>query len=455
MNRSTILSIPVSSIGGLKSNKQSKQLTTHLSVLPPLSLYIHWPWCVRKCPYCDFNSHEYESDIHSNTINEQIESQYIQALLHDLEYELPHIWGRRIYSIFIGGGTPSLMRPHALDQLLAGIRARVLLDPNAEITLEANPGTVESTRLKNFAHAGINRLSIGVQSFNSQHLQAIGRIHNSWQAIDAVKAAVKAVSNVNIDLMYGLPKQSLVQANEDIDQALQLGVNHLSAYHLTLEPNTYFSRYPPSLPDEDLCADMHSAIDTQLNTAGFIQYETSAYAKHNHICQHNQNYWTFGDYIGIGAGAHGKISFPNQIIRTVKHKHPKTYLNTHIINQTNDIQMQTTDIQLHHDFHQLLQVLHNPFLQSQQILESKALPFEFMLNALRLQQGFNLTLFTERTGQSIINIQSILDSLQKKGLLDIYPDLNRQLNHVSNEQTWVRPTAFGQHFLNDIIESFL
>ncbi|MEN9912503.1 MAG: hypothetical protein RI956_947 [Pseudomonadota bacterium] len=452
------VSIPISSIGGLTAKTNSSEFNINLTVLPPLSLYIHWPWCVRKCPYCDFNSHEYGASLHSNTLDEHTEAQYIQALLRDLEYELPHIWGRRVYSIFIGGGTPSLMRPQALDTLLAGIRARLPLEADAEMTLEANPGTVEADRLLDFAAAGINRISIGVQTFNHQHLQAIGRIHDGDQARHAVERAVKAVSRVNIDLMYGLPNQTLAQAESDITQALQLGVGHLSAYHLTLEPNTYFSRYPPRLPDEDSCADMQIAVDEQLKAAGFIHYETSAYAQLNQRCQHNQNYWSFGDYVGIGAGAHGKISFPNRIVRTVKHKHPKAYLeamhskvnkplsgdivNNHILNNhiLNKSALNNT-------------IFNSPFIQLEQAVSVQELPFEFMLNALRLQEGFDLAGFTERTGQPLIRIQKNLQQLQEKGLLNITV---RSDNGVKNySPTWVCPTALGNRFLNDMIESFL
>lgn len=448
------VSIPISSIGGLTAKTNLSEFNINLTVLPPLSLYIHWPWCVRKCPYCDFNSHEYGASLHSNTLDEHTESQYIQALLRDLEYELPHIWGRRVYSIFIGGGTPSLMRPQALDTLLAGIRARLPLEADAEMTLEANPGTVEAGRLLDFAAAGINRISIGVQTFNHQHLQAIGRIHDGHQARYAVEMAVKAVSRVNIDLMYGLPEQTILQAENDIAHALQLGVGHLSAYHLTLEPNTYFSRYPPRLPDEDSCADMQIAVDEQLKAAGFIHYETSAYAQLNQRCQHNQNYWSFGDYVGIGAGAHGKISFPNRIVRTVKHKHPKAYLeaiqskvNKPLSNSTLNSNSLNSNV-LNNNI-----MFNNPLIQLEQAVSVQELPFEFMLNSLRLQEGFDLAGFTERTGQPLIRIQKILHQLQEKGLLNITVRSNNGVKHYS--PTWVCPTALGKRFLNNMIDSFL
>jgi putative oxygen-independent coproporphyrinogen III oxidase len=416
------IAIPVASIGG----RQATRSVLTLTALPPLSLYVHWPWCVRKCPYCDFNSHEYGALVGSTSIDADTENRYVQALLRDLENELPRIWGRRVYTIFIGGGTPSLMRPQALDALLAGIRARLPLEADAEITLEANPGTVEAGRFADFAKSGINRVSVGVQSFNSAHLHAIGRIHDGQQALHAVAEAVKVIPRVNVDLMYGLPNQTLAEALNDVTQALNLGAGHLSAYHLTLEPNTYFSRYPPSLPDDDLCADMQSAIDSQLLQTGFAHYETSAYAQPNQRCQHNQNYWGFGDYVGIGAGAHGKVSFPDRIVRTIKHKHPKAYL-------------------------EAFALPNGSFMQSEQAVTTKELPFEFMLNALRLQQGFDLAWFSERTGQPLSSIQHTLNTLQNKGLLEQFTQQNRQ----SAAQSWLRPSALGHRFLNTVMDSFL
>jgi putative oxygen-independent coproporphyrinogen III oxidase len=412
------IAVPLSQLGGRKATNSLVTLTA----LPPLSLYIHWPWCVRKCPYCDFNSHEFNAGADANTIDEATEAAYVQALLRDLENELPRIWGRRVYTVFIGGGTPSLMRPQALDILLAGIRARLPLEADAEITLEANPGTVEAGRFAAYAAAGVNRVSVGVQSFNPEHLKAIGRIHDGTQAIKAVEAAVKAMLRVNVDIMYGLPNQTVPQAVQDVSQAIALGAGHISAYHLTLEANTYFHRYPPPLPDDDLCADMQEANNALLATNGFVHYETSAYAKLHQRSQHNQNYWAFGDYIGIGAGAHGKISFPDKILRTVKHKHPKAYLDG---------------------------AAEGKFMQLETAVAAKELPFEFMLNALRLQQGFDLAWFTERTGQPLVMVQSKINALQTKGLLDIFsPDAHAN-------QTWLRPTALGHRFLNDIVDAFL
>lgn len=413
-----VVSIPLSQLGGRKA---ASSLVT-LTALPPLSLYIHWPWCVRKCPYCDFNSHEFNAGADANTIDETTEAAYVQALLRDLENELPRIWGRRVYTVFIGGGTPSLMRPHALDTLLAGIRARLPLEADAEITLEANPGTVEAGRFAAYAAAGVNRVSVGVQSFNPEHLKAIGRIHDGSQAIKAVEAAVKAMPRVNVDIMYGLPQQTVAQAAQDISQAIALGAGHISAYHLTLEANTYFHRYPPPLPDDDLCADMQDSNAAILFSAGFVHYETSAYAKPSQRSQHNQNYWSYGDYIGIGAGAHGKISFPDKILRTVKHKHPKAYLDG---------------------------AASGTFMQQETAVGAKELPFEFMLNALRLQQGFDLAWFTERTGQPLVLVQSKLSALQAKGLLETFSP------EAHANQTWLRPTALGHRFLNDVVDAFL
>jgi putative oxygen-independent coproporphyrinogen III oxidase len=412
------IAVPLSQLGGRKA---ASSLVT-LTALPPLSLYIHWPWCVRKCPYCDFNSHEFNAGVDANTIDETTEAAYIQALLRDLENELPRIWGRRVYTVFIGGGTPSLMRPQALDTLLAGIRARLPLEADAEITLEANPGTVEAARFEAYAGAGVNRVSVGVQSFNSQHLNAIGRIHDGAQAIRAVQAAVRFIARVNVDIMYGLPKQTAAQAAQDMSQAIALGAGHISAYHLTLEANTYFHRYPPPLPDDDVCADMQEANNGLLAAAGFVHYETSAYAKPNQRSQHNQNYWAFGDYIGIGAGAHGKISFPDKVLRTVKHKHPKAYLEA---------------------------AASGNFMQQETPVAAKALPFEFMLNALRLQQGFDLAWFTERTGQPLVLVQSKINALQTKGLLEPF------IPQAHGNQTWLRPTALGHRFLNDVVDAFL
>ncbi len=381
-----------------------------LSVLPPLSLYIHIPWCIRKCPYCDFNSHEAKGSIP--------EQYYIDCLISDLEYALPKIWGRRVYSIFFGGGTPSLFSAAGIDSILAAVRARVTLDAEAEITLEANPGTFESEKFRGYRDAGVNRLSIGIQSFNPTHLQALGRVHNDDEARRAIEIAQKNFDNINLDLMFALPKQSLAECEIDIDTALSFGTNHLSIYHLTLEPNTLFHRFPPPLPDDELAADMQDMIEQKLAAAGYDHYETSAYAKAGKRSRHNMNYWQFGDYLGIGAGAHGKISYPDPargITREARFKQPKMYMEQAMLGLSN---------------------------QEEKIIPSTELPFEFMLNALRLSEGFPNALFVERTGLSLSVIARELATALSRGLIE--PDHLR-----------VRPTAKGRLFLNDLLELFL
>ncbi|MFI4953576.1 MAG: radical SAM family heme chaperone HemW, partial [Burkholderiales bacterium] len=283
----------------------------HFAALPPLALYIHIPWCLKKCPYCDFNSHERRG--------EMPEARYVEALLADLEFALPSIWGRRVHNVFFGGGTPSLFAPESIDRILAGVRARVALSPEAEITLEANPGTFERARFAGFKAAGINRLSLGVQSFEPRFLQALGRVHDADEARAAAAAAIDIFGNVNFDLMYALPGQTAVDATRDLAEALAFSPPHLSFYHLTIEPNTLFHRYPPKLPDDETAADIEDAIDGALGAGGYVHYETSAHAKAGHECRHNLNYWRFGDYLGIGAGAHSKLSFPDRVVRQVRH----------------------------------------------------------------------------------------------------------------------------------------
>ncbi|QLI82873.1 oxygen-independent coproporphyrinogen III oxidase-like protein [Chitinibacter fontanus] len=383
-----------------------------LSALPPLSLYIHFPWCVRKCPYCDFNSHAVKD---ANSPSGLPEDQYIAALISDLESNLPQVWGRSVSSIFMGGGTPSLFSSASMDRLLEAIRARVKLNPDAEITLEANPGTFEIEKFAGYAAAGINRLSIGIQSFNPEHLSALGRIHNRDEALRAVEIAHRHFSNFNLDIMYALPKQTLAQAQADIRLAIECNSTHLSAYHLTLEPNTLFHRYPPSLPDDDLAADMQEMIEAELASAGFEHYETSAFAKSGKRSQHNLNYWQFGDYLGIGAGAHGKISFHDKIIRQARYKQPNEYL---------------------------AKMADGNAVQSENVVEKDELPFEFMLNLLRLTEGFPLALFTERTGLPQSKIFAEIERACSEGLLE------RDLH-------WVKPTEKGQRFLNVLMERFL
>jgi putative oxygen-independent coproporphyrinogen III oxidase len=381
-----------------------------LSILPPLSIYIHIPWCIRKCPYCDFNSHESKTDIP--------EQQYIDCLISDLDYTLPKIWGRRVYSIFFGGGTPSLFSAKGIDAILAAVRARVTLDSEAEITLEANPGTFEAEKFCGFREAGVNRLSIGIQSFNAAHLQALGRVHNDDEAKRAINIAQKNFDNINLDVMFALPNQTLAECEADIETALSFDTHHLSIYHLTLEPNTLFHRFPPPLPNDELAADMQDMIEAKLGTANFDHYETSAYAKNGKRSKHNMNYWQFGDYVGIGAGAHGKISYPDPargITREARFKQPKTYMEQAALGLSN---------------------------QEEKIVSVAELPFEFMLNALRLTEGFANTLFVERTGLPISTISRELEKATSLGLIE-------------RDHLQVKPTAKGRLFLNDLLELFL
>jgi putative oxygen-independent coproporphyrinogen III oxidase len=375
-----------------------------LAVLPPLALYVHIPWCVRKCPYCDFNSHERAGPLP--------EAEYVEKLFADLERLLPSVWGRRLTSVFIGGGTPSLFSPESIDRLLAGVRARLPLEPEGEITLEANPGTVEAARFKGYRAAGVNRISIGVQSFDERMLQALGRIHGGAEARRAVEAALASFDNVNLDLMYGLPGQSAAMARADLEQATASGVPHISAYQLTIEPNTVFFSKPPRLPEHDLCADMQLAAEELLAAAGYESYETSAFAKPGRRSRHNLNYWQFGDYLGIGAGAHGKISFPDRITRHSRIKQPREYL------------------------------LAEDSLAEDRVVPVGEVPFEFALNALRLTDGFPPSLFAERTGLPLQALEAGLQEAEKKGLL---------------ERDWrrIRPSARGRLFLNELLELFL
>lgn len=378
-----------------------------LTILPPLALYIHFPWCVQKCPYCDFNSHAVKAGLP--------EDRYIDALIADLETCLPLVWGRSIASVFMGGGTPSLFSAAGIDRLLAAIRARLPLLPDAEITLEANPGTFEAEKFAGYRAAGVNRLSIGIQSFDDAKLKALGRIHNGNEAQAAIAIAKAHFDNFNLDLMYGLPGQTMGEALADIDAAIAAGSTHVSAYQLTLEPNTLFHRYPPALPEDELVADMQEAIETRLAAAGFVHYETSAFALPGRQTRHNLNYWMFGDYLGIGAGAHAKISFPDRIIRQARFRQPAEYLSA-------------------------LQA--GSAVQSEEQVSDTQLPFEFMLNALRLTGGFAQDLFTERTGLPLTTILAELERAQTEGLL-------------VREQGRIAPTARGQRFLNVLLERFL
>jgi putative oxygen-independent coproporphyrinogen III oxidase len=377
------------------------------AALPPLSLYVHIPWCMKKCPYCDFNSHERRGDVP--------EAQYADALIADLEFALPSIWGRRVDTVFFGGGTPSLFSAGAIDGILGAVRARVPLSPDAEITLEANPGTFERHKFTDFKAAGINRLSLGVQSFDPRFLAALGRVHDDREARAAGEAALTIFGNVNFDLMYALPGQTTADAHADVVVALQFSPPHLSFYHLTIEPNTLFHRHPPPLPDDDAAADIENAVDEALARAGYLHYETSAHAKPGFECRHNLNYWRFGDYLGVGAGAHSKLSFRDRVIRQVRYKQPRQYM---------DGAQRGA-----------------PLLESQEVTRDD-MGFEFMLNALRLTAGVPIALFVERTGYPFTLVQKGLDAAEQRGLIE-------------RDHLQLRPTALGRRFLNDLQALFL
>lgn len=411
------------------------------AAMPPLALYIHLPWCVRKCPYCDFNSHlapesklrevgvPVVSEIQrvhidpSSAVEQgfaeslplDLQRRYLNALIADLDQQLPKIWGRKLYSIFIGGGTPSLFAPELIDELLGAVRARLGMPQSGEITMEANPGTFEQARFEGFREAGINRLSIGVQSFSDSHLKALGRVHNSGQALAAVRSAVALFDEVNIDLMYALPHQNVEQALADVAQAVALNSTHLSLYQLTLEPNTLFAVKPPPLPDDDTLIDIEEAVHKAAKEAGFEQYEISAFAKPGHRCQHNLNYWGFGDYLGLGAGAHAKISYPNRIERETRHRNPMAYMEE-MEGAAQPLEVRT--------------------------LAVRELPFEFMLNALRLIDGVPESWFVERCGRPLSDLQKPLKQALSKGLIETQPGL-------------FKPTELGFRFLNDLQEMFL
>ena len=385
------------------------------SILPPLSLYIHFPWCVEKCPYCDFNSHEIKSSLPFD--------KYIDCLILDLEYELPNIWGRSITSIFMGGGTPSVFPASAIDRLLQALRARLNFSPDIEITLEANPGTVDQAQFIGYRQAGVNRLSMGIQSFNDSMLKKLGRIHNSIQAINAIEAAQQAgFSNFNLDLMFGLPGQSIEQMQQDLQTAIDIQPPHLSHYQLTIEPNTFFAKnVPKKLPQDDLLWDMTQQAHQLLLDNQYAQYEVSAFSKfetHNkNRCQHNINYWQFGDYIGIGAGAHQKISFANtqEIQRCFKQKNPKNYMQ---------------------------HVKTNKHILDKHALSNNDITFEFMLNALRLSNGFTLKTYTESTGLPVSYVQTTIDLAKEK-------------KWISESNNVIKPTPLGMQYLNDVMSLFL
>jgi oxygen-independent coproporphyrinogen-3 oxidase len=374
---------------------------------PPLSLYVHVPWCVQKCPYCDFNSHEAGATIP--------ERQYVDALIADLQSALPLIWGRSVQTVFFGGGTPSLLSAAAIDELIAAFRALAMLQPDAEITLEANPGTVEAAKFAGFRAAGVNRLSLGIQSFNDDHLRSLGRIHGAAEAKSAAQLASEHFDRFNLDLMYGLPGQTLAQALADVDAALGFAPPHLSCYQLTLEPNTRFAAFPPQLPEADLCADMQDALEARLAAAGYDNYETSAFARPGEQCLHNLNYWHFGDYLGIGAGAHSKLTLHDGVLRQMRWKHPKAYLENTLAGRP---------------------------VQEENRVDAASLPFEFLMNALRLRDGFAPALFELRTARPLTVILPQLQAAAADGLLSLGPER-------------IAPTARGRRFLNVLLERFL
>jgi putative oxygen-independent coproporphyrinogen III oxidase len=362
-----------------------------LAQLPSLSLYVHIPWCIRKCPYCDFNSHELKSDLS--------EDRYVDALIADLEASLPNVWGRRVHTVFFGGGTPSLFSPEALDRFLSAARAVLPIEADAEITLEANPGTFETAKFAAFRALGINRLSVGIQSFDPQRLQAIGRVHDDREAHRAVEIAHAHFENFNLDLMYALPGQDIDGALADVGTAIATGAPHVSAYHLTIEPNTYFHRHTPVVPDDDVAAAMQSGIETRLADAGYTNYETSAFARPSRQARHNL----------------GKLSLRDRIFRQMRHKHPREYME---------------------------RALAGNAIQTEADVTPAELPFEFMMNALRLREGFELTTFTERTGLPLNALTRELEEAERRGLLE-------------RDHLRARPTDHGRRFLNDLLQIFL
>lgn len=385
-------------------------LNNHISfkALPPLSLYIHIPWCIKKCPYCDFNSHVYRGQVLP-------QDEYVDALIADLEGALPNIWGRRIQTVFIGGGTPSLFSDKAIKKLLDAIRSLTNLSPFAEITMEANPGTVDINYLEGYANSGINRLSFGIQSFNDEHLHALGRIHSGAQAKTAIKLAKEHFTNINLDIIYGIPNQSIHSALDDINQACEFDVSHISAYNMTLEPNTYFyNNIPQNMPDNDTCYAMQDGINDILVKGAYKHYEIAAYAKDQKYGLHNFNYWQFGDYLGIGAGAHSKLSFHDKIIRQVRQKHPETYIK---------------------------KVASKEHILDQHLVKIDEIPLEFAMNAFRLIDGFKMELFVNHTGTSLSNILGQLQIAKNRGFIDMSNGI-------------IKSTDLGKNFLNDLLLIF-
>ncbi len=401
--------IPIAAASAAAAARRRSGAPPGQRVQPPLSLYIHVPWCVRKCPYCDFNSHAVDP---ATPLPEQ---EYLAALRADLESTLPDVWGRPVHSIFIGGGTPSLLSGAAVEQLLSDVRARLPLAPDCEITLEANPGTFETGRYAAYRTAGVNRLSIGVQSFDDARLAALGRVHDGAQARRAIDAAQRVFDNFNIDLMIGLPGQSVAAACADVDQAVELAPPHLSMYQLTIEPNTVFHKFPPVLPDEDVLAGIQAAAEARVAAAGYAHYEVSAFCRPGRASRHNRNYWSFGDYLGIGAGAHAKISLPTGIVRSERYRQPASYLDN---------------------------ARRGRFVAAERLLGPDDLVFEFMLNALRLHEGFEPGLFTRHTGLPLTALDAGLRAAQSRGLLAVNAER-------------IAPTERGMRFLNDLQAIFL
>ncbi|HEV6966770.1 radical SAM family heme chaperone HemW [Roseateles sp.] len=388
---------------------QMRPGTLQLPALPPLALYVHLPWCLRKCPYCDFNSHE----VRDGALAADTAEAYLAALRADLEAALPLVWGRPVVSIFIGGGTPSLFDPEQIARLISDIRARLPLEPGCEITLEANPGTFERERFRGFRQAGVTRLSVGVQSFDDTQLKTLGRVHSATQAREALAEAAASFETFNLDLMYALPGQTLDDLARELDTALSFEPPHLSIYHLTIEPNTVFAtRTPQHLPDADLASDMLDLITERTAGHGLARYEVSAYAREGHRCLHNLNYWQFGDYLGIGAGAHSKLSFPHRVLRQVRWREPAAFM------------AQADKVSNEHE------------------VARKDLPFEFMLNALRLKDGVAMTQFLERTGLPPSSIAPALQTARGRGLLSADP-------------ARIQPTERGFDFLSDLQQLFL
>lgn len=392
-----------------KESSGSQKRGSLLASLPPLSLYIHVPWCVRKCPYCDFNSHEAPAQIP--------EERYLEALQADIEQSLPDVWGRQVHTVFIGGGTPSLLSASAVDRLMAMLRSHFNLWPDAEVTLEANPGASEAERFKAYAASGVNRISLGIQTFDDAQLKKLGRVHDGHQARRAVEMAMSAVGRVNLDLMFALPGQTVDACMTDVREALSYGTDHLSIYQLTLEPNTVFAKFPPVLPDDDVGVAMEEGIESLLGQAGFERYEVSAFARPGARAKHNVNYWQFGDYLGLGPGAHGKVSFPDRIQREVRIRSPESWMEASV--NRNGSQ-----------------------LSEKRVVPLSDLPFEFMLNALRLREGVPLSLFYERTGLDFASIASQLEIARQKKLLTADPSR-------------LQATEIGWRFLNELQSVFL